>query len=554
QKAQVVIANPSGIACDGCGFINAGRTTLTTGSVQMQNGTITGYQVDRGDVVIGGKGMDATRQDHTDIIARAVKVNAALHANDLKVTTGRNRVDAAHEQTTVSADNGTAKPQFALDVSQVGGMYAGKIRLRGTEKGVGMRSAGHIGASAGEVRLTADGMIENSGAITAKGNMTIAGNASVTNSGSVWSSSDTAITTTGHVQNSGSVAASRHTRVQAASLTSTTTGTLASGITADGKTGNGGDLTLSAAGRLETHGLNVAGGNISASGQGVDASGSRTQAKNITLNAKQQSLSTAGAQIIAESELKASTAGTHNNNGGLLAGDKLSLSAKRLQNNSGQIVQSGTQALMLSHQDGIENREGTIATNARDLTLQTAALDNRDGEIIHAGNGAFTMTSATFTGDRGSLASSGTLALKGRDLVLDGSTTTAKGIRIDADNLSNRGGQLVQSGNGTMALDVRHSTDNRDGQIAANGSVVLNTTNVDNRQGQILAADAGSLSVHATGRTDNREGVLAAASNVAVTTGQLSNDSGLISAEKGQMVLTSTGQLGNAGGQIAAAG
>ncbi|MBV4413114.1 filamentous hemagglutinin N-terminal domain-containing protein [Enterobacteriaceae bacterium YMB-R22] len=30
QKAQVVIANPAGITCDGCGFINASRATLTT--------------------------------------------------------------------------------------------------------------------------------------------------------------------------------------------------------------------------------------------------------------------------------------------------------------------------------------------------------------------------------------------------------------------------------------------------------------------------------------------------------------------------------------------
>ena len=29
KKADVVIANPSGIQCDGCGVINAGRTTLT---------------------------------------------------------------------------------------------------------------------------------------------------------------------------------------------------------------------------------------------------------------------------------------------------------------------------------------------------------------------------------------------------------------------------------------------------------------------------------------------------------------------------------------------
>ncbi|MCT4701376.1 hemagglutinin repeat-containing protein [Enterobacteriaceae bacterium H20N1] len=574
QKAQVVIASPSGITCNGCGFINAGRATLTTGSAQLQNGNITGYLVDRGDIVVDGKGLDSTRQDHTDIIARAVKVNAAIHANDLQVTTGRNKVDAAHEQTAILADNGSTKPQLALDVSQVGGMYAGKIRLRGTERGVGVRNAGHIGSEAGLVTITADGRIENTGelssrdalqigsasGITNSGNMlsqktlTVTSSGDVRNSGSFWSSADARVAASTTVDNSGSIAARHNVTVSGERITSTTAGTLAAGVHPDGKTGSSGDLTLTASGKLAINGLAVAGGNLQAAGQGLDASGSRMRAKSITLDAKRKDLSTAGAQVTADKTLKTSTAGTHNNSGGQLAADTLQLTAKRLQNHQGQVVQSGTQALTLGHQDAIENREGSIATNARDLTLQTSSLDNRDGEIIHAGKGTLTISSAAFIGDRGSIVSSGQLALKGRDLALDGSTTLAEGISIQADNLSNRDGQLVQSGKGTMALDVRHSTDNRGGQIAANGHVVLNTTHLDNRQGQILAADAGSLSLHATGRTDSREGVLTAAKNVTVTTGQLSNDSGLISAEKGQLALTSTGQLGNAGGQIAAAG
>lgn len=91
KKAQVVIANPSGITCDGCGFINANRATLTTGQVQMNNGNLTGYDVSKGDIVIQGKGMDTSRQDYTDIIARSVKVNAGLWASDLKVTASRYR-------------------------------------------------------------------------------------------------------------------------------------------------------------------------------------------------------------------------------------------------------------------------------------------------------------------------------------------------------------------------------------------------------------------------------------------------------------------------------
>ncbi|HFD7669108.1 filamentous hemagglutinin N-terminal domain-containing protein [Enterobacter kobei] len=342
QKADVIIASPSGITCDGCGFINAGRATLTTGTAQMQDGRITGYQVERGEITVNGNGLDTSGQAHTDIIARAVQVNAAIHAQDLRVTTGRNTVDAAHEKVTALADNGAAKPVMALDVSQVGGMYAGKIRLIGTEKGVGVRNAGNIGAEAGTVTLSADGRIENSG--------------------TVWSSADVALSGTDAIQNSGSLAAQRNVSLTGKTIAST--GTLAAGVQPDGTTGRDGDLTLNASGKLEMHGLNVAGGNIRSTGQGLDASGSVTQANAITLNAGQGDLSTAGAEVIANDTLSATATGTLDNSSGLLAADQLTLTAKRLQNQKGQISQSGTRGLTLNHQDGIDNREGMIAANA----------------------------------------------------------------------------------------------------------------------------------------------------------------------------------------------
>jgi hypothetical protein len=97
KKAQVVIANPSGITCNGCGFINANRATLTTGQAQLNNGNLTGYQVERGEVTIEGAGMDSSGADYTDIIARSVKVNAGLWAEG----SGHHRAqpgDAAHQR------------------------------------------------------------------------------------------------------------------------------------------------------------------------------------------------------------------------------------------------------------------------------------------------------------------------------------------------------------------------------------------------------------------------------------------------------------------------
>ena len=167
DRAQVVIANPAGISCAGCGFINADRATLTTGAPIMNDGRLEGYAVSRGEVSIQGAGLDGRSTAYTDIIARSVRINAGIWANDLRVTTGSNRVDADHSQAVSLASLGD-KPEFAIDVAHLGGMYAGKIRLVGTEHGVGVRNAGTLAAESGELRVTLNGRLENTGLLQGK--------------------------------------------------------------------------------------------------------------------------------------------------------------------------------------------------------------------------------------------------------------------------------------------------------------------------------------------------------------------------------------------------
>ncbi|QIQ22034.1 two-partner secretion domain-containing protein [Zophobihabitans entericus] len=202
QRAQVIIANAAGITCNGCGFINASRGTLTTGKPIIENGQLKGYEVSQGHIAIEGKGLDSTRQDYTDLIARTVSINSSIHANNLNVVTGRNRVSADAQQVTKLADDGSAVPVVALDVSALGGMYAGKIQMIGTEGGVGVRNAGSIGASAGSVTISADGRIENNAKIYASENINIQNNQSTINNGEISSQKgSTTINTKGELVN-----------------------------------------------------------------------------------------------------------------------------------------------------------------------------------------------------------------------------------------------------------------------------------------------------------------------------------------------------------------
>jgi len=499
QRAQVVIANPSGITCNGCGFINANRATLTTGQAQMNNGNLTGFNVERGEVVVEGAGMDSSRQDYTEIIARSTKINAGLWANDLKITTGRNKVDAAHQQIEKQSEDPATRPQLAVDVAKLGGMYAGKIRMIGTETGVGVRNAGNIGAQAGSVVVTADGRIENSGAISGGGDMAMASKQGISNSGSLFAAGNATVTSEGEVQNSGSIAARNNVQVQAASLNSSKGSTLAAGVQQDGKLGGSGELALTVSGKLTAQGQNLAAGNLRASGQGMDISGSRTAGTNVTLNAGQSDLTAANAQVEAAQQLVADTGKRLNNDGGKLTANKLALNAQDLSNRKGEIAQLGEEDLALNQQGKLDNGGGRIASNGNNLTLNAGAIDNQSGQIIHAGKGRLAVNTGRLQGDNGKLLSNGQLSMQGGDYVLDGGTTSAQQIAMDAGSLSNRNGQLVQSGNGDMRLSTRKGIDNQGGQLAANGNVALNAAQLNNQNGKVIAAQDGNLNAQIGG-------------------------------------------------------
>ncbi|WP_430876424.1 hypothetical protein, partial [Gilliamella sp. G0441] len=171
----------------------------------MDNGELTGYQVEQGHISVAGKGLDSTGQSYTDLIARSVSINSAVWANDLNVVTGRNKVSRNAQTITPLAEDNSPKPEVALDVSALGGMYAGKIQMVGTEKGVGVRNAGELGSSKGHFSLTTEGKIVNTGTWVSQGNMTVKAKGRITNAGSIGSQAGLQVSTTGQVSNSGKI-------------------------------------------------------------------------------------------------------------------------------------------------------------------------------------------------------------------------------------------------------------------------------------------------------------------------------------------------------------
>ncbi|MCG9060187.1 hemagglutinin repeat-containing protein, partial [Laribacter hongkongensis] len=203
-RAQVVIANPAGISCDGCGFINANRTTLTTGVPVIGNGALEGYRVSQGTIEVSGAGMDTSQSDFTDLIARAARINAGIWAQDLKISTGTAEINEDHQRLNTLSPAGNA-PSYAVDVSSLGGMYAGKIALIGTESGLGVRNAGQIAASAGDVSVSQDGWLDNAGKIVSSRGTSIATTGDLQNTGSIHAQASLLLESNQRVTNSGSL-------------------------------------------------------------------------------------------------------------------------------------------------------------------------------------------------------------------------------------------------------------------------------------------------------------------------------------------------------------
>ncbi|WP_434159391.1 hemagglutinin repeat-containing protein [Sinorhizobium meliloti] len=172
-RADVIVANPNGITCDGCGFINTPRAMLTTGTPDVgADGNLKSFTVRGGDVAFGKRGgnfaADPGAVDLFDIVSRAVRIDGPVHARDLRLTIGRNKVDYASGDATPLEEK-TGTPEFAIDGSALGAMQADRIKVVVTEKGAGVRMRGDMAANIGELSLSASGKISIGNASGAAG-------------------------------------------------------------------------------------------------------------------------------------------------------------------------------------------------------------------------------------------------------------------------------------------------------------------------------------------------------------------------------------------------
>ncbi|WP_413216017.1 hemagglutinin repeat-containing protein [Paraburkholderia kururiensis] len=579
-RAELVIANSAGLIVNGAGFINTSKAVLTTGTPTFgADGALTGFDVRSGLVTVEGAGLNASNVDQVDIVARAVQANAAIYGNTLNVITGANHVDHDTLAATPIAGTGPA-PTRAIDVSQLGGMYANRIYLASNEYGVGVSNAGVLAAQAGDLTLTTQGRLVLSGRTNASGNMALSAAGGIDNSGTTYAQQNVSVNTAADLTNSGTLAAQQNTDIHAGSVAST--GTLGAGINSDGTVANAGDLTVSAAGALSATGHNAAGGNASLSGASVNMAGAQTSANgNLALAANGGNLNLAGATTTAGGALSASSTGTLTNDNGVLSSNGAqTVAAGAVSNQGGQMVSQST--LDVKSAGAVNNRQGILQAAGHE-SISAASLDNTAGRVTSLNGDGLSVTTTgalvnatgtTSSGATGGLiGGNGAVAVSGGDISNQGQITAKGDASVQARSLDNHSGSIVAGGNlgtnVTGALNNQHGTlsgsattitagsaDNSSGTIEGDQLALSTTGDLVNRGGAIRQYGTADQTLSTGGTLDSTGGTLASnATNLNVSANAITNDAGAIQhAGAGTLRVSTPGALSNVGGQIATNG
>lgn len=496
KSAHVVVANPHGITCDGCGFINTPRVTLSTGTPMIENGRLDRFDVNDGSIAIEGLGLNASNVDQFDLITRSAKINAELHANKLNIITGRNEVKAGDLSVTAKTPDGSDKPLLAIDSSALGGMYAGAIRLVGTEAGVGVKLAGDMAASAGDIQIDANGQLSMGRAAAAR-DISLKAQA-IELEQAAYAGRDASIDAES-LSNQVSLATGGNLTITARQVVNAQDAILEAGIRADGSTNAAATLTVTGE-RLDNAGDIVSHGALS------------TDLKSLSNRATV--LATGKASINAD---------TLDNQGGTLIGQQaLKITGDQLNNRAGTVASNGALDVILS--GDLDNRDdGILLSKGGSLNVAAQTLNNQNG-TVQADNGTLTIAATTLNNTDGNIAAQGALNLDATTTHNQGGNLQGSTVTLTGKTLNNGGSLVASTGQAQLTLDTLN---NANGTLLAATDLSITAIDLSNDSGKV---GANAVDLNLSGKLDNNNGLIESATTLGLTAEQASNIKGKLRA------------------------
>ena len=353
-RADYVLANPYGITCDGCGFINTPRATLSSGRPQFQNGNLHRLEVERGNITITGRGSNTGTQagenanvDYFDLVSRTVTIQGPLHAAKLRVYGGQNDFYYANQHIVQRASGSDGNsPTWALDAAAIGSMYANTIFIKLTEKGAGARVAGQMAASGDDVIITADGMLEIVGQLSAQRNIDLNSQSNININSSTYARQNININAAGQIT-----------------------------VGANGRIFSSGDTSIMAQ-EMRVDGQIAA---------GVSDAGILSRQSRFIANLR-NGLENLGI-IAAGMELQMTAGGSVSNQGLLYSNGAMNLYFNELRNDEGaEILSSGNLFMARNGSQGraarMTNQSGRIESRSGDITIYSDTIENKRNNSV----------------------------------------------------------------------------------------------------------------------------------------------------------------------------
>ncbi|MDN5089595.1 hemagglutinin repeat-containing protein [Aliarcobacter butzleri] len=494
DRANVVVANPNGIYINGAGFINTSRATITTGNPNIKNGEIDSFDVRQGQIDVDGTGLNLSNVNKAELYAQTVKLNAKIHSQDLDVVTGQNSI--SKDGTITNIENSSdEKPTLSIDSSALGGIYANKISLVGTQKGVGVNLPIEISAQ-DDFKLSADGKIVLDKVISEK-SIDIKSDSSDINTKTIYGN-NVNIEAKNSIKNEDVIASKTNIDLKANNIENKDANIQAvKDITITSKNIDNSKGTISSNNNLELDVFDFKGNNSTIQASNIDikandfeANSSNIVATNGNLDIKVNNLDLDNSLQIGALDninIKSNEAKLNNtkivSQKGNMSFDTNSLELEKSIVSASKYLDINTTYL--------KNTQGNIQA-LEDINITSKDIDNQDGKI--ATNKNLLLNSSNFQGDNSKLQASnidvkannfqannskivamdGNLNIESKDLEINNSNITSlENIDIKTDNLKSKNGNIQAVKDISIASK---DIDNENGVIATNENLTINSS------------------------------------------------------------------------------